>query len=175
MLMPISTSHADYPALLIGNYILGGGPGSRLWDRIREREGLSYGVGSSFSASARDDYARFALNAICNPENIVKVDKAAAEEIERLLKDGLAKDELEKAKQSFLQRQKAQRANDSMLAGLLGSNLFEGRKMDYQAELEKKIAELTPEQVHAAFKKHIDPKRLVIVHAGDFDNKPSDR
>ena len=36
------------------------------------------------------------------------------------------------------------------------------------AEQEKKIAALTPEDVRTAFKKHIDPKKLVIIRAGDF-------
>ncbi len=43
--------------------------------------------------------------------------------------------------------------------------------MDYEADLEKKIEALTPEQVTAALQKHIDPKKLVIVSAGDFETK----
>jgi zinc protease len=40
--------------------------------------------------------------------------------------------------------------------------------MLWEADFEKKIAALTPEQVNAALKRHIDPKKLVIVSAGDF-------
>ena len=42
----------------------------------------------------------------------------------------------------------------------------------YDAELEKKIAALTPDDVLAALKKHFDPRRLVIVIAGDFGKSP---
>jgi zinc protease len=49
--------------------------------------------------------------------------------------------------------------------------LHVGRTFQYYADLEKKIEALTPEQVSAAFKKHIDPKKLVIVQAGDFKAK----
>ena len=42
----------------------------------------------------------------------------------------------------------------------------------YDADLEKKVAALTPDDVHAALKKHFDPKRLVIVIAGDFAKSP---
>ena len=35
-------------------------------------------------------------------------------------------------------------------------------------DLEKRIAALTPEDVKAAFHKVIDPKKLVIIRAGDF-------
>ena len=52
-----------------GNYILGSGPASRLFGRIRGREGLSYGVGSGFGASPRSDGATFTVNAISAPQN----------------------------------------------------------------------------------------------------------
>jgi len=39
------------------------------------------------------------------------------------------------------------------------------------ADLEKRIAELTSEEVMAAMRSHIDPKRLFIVNAGDFSAK----
>jgi len=47
------------------------------------------------------------------------------------------------------------------------------RTMIWQADFEKKIAALTPEQIKAALKRHIDPKKLVIVEAGDF-KKPEE-
>jgi zinc protease len=43
--------------------------------------------------------------------------------------------------------------------------------MAYEAELEKKIQALTPEQVVAALRAHLDPKKLVVVSAGDFETK----
>src|SRR5690606_16648681 len=47
--------HPDYPALVLGNYMLGGGfLNSRLATRIRQQDGLSYGVGSQFNAGALD-------------------------------------------------------------------------------------------------------------------------
>jgi zinc protease len=45
--------------------------------------------------------------------------------------------------------------------------------MTHEAELEKKIEALTPNQIAAAYRKHIDPKKLVIVTAGDFEVKSS--
>ena len=47
----------DYPAMVLANYMLGGEITSRLPDRIRNREGLSYGVNSIFSAPAEGDIA----------------------------------------------------------------------------------------------------------------------
>src|SRR5581483_3165464 len=81
----------DFAALEIANYLFGGGPlSSRLANRVRQQEGLSYGIASQFSADAKDKMASIMLFAICNPTNIDKLDKAIAEETARLLKDGVA-------------------------------------------------------------------------------------
>ena len=58
-----------------------------------------------------------------------------------------------------------------MLAVLLSQDLYVGRTMQFQADLEQKIKALTPEAVNAALRKYIDPKRLSIVTAGDFEKK----
>jgi zinc protease len=103
-----------------------------------------------------------------------RVEKAAREELERLLRDGVTPEELDKAKQGHLQAQKVSRANDTALASLLSNLRHTGRTMAYEADLEKKIEALTPEQIQAALKKHIEPKGLVIVTAGDFEVKAAD-
>jgi len=172
LLFPLRDDDPDYPALLMGNYILGSGAlSSRLGNRIRQQEGLSYSVSSSLSVSSFDQRAGLTIGAICNPQNMGRVEKAAREELERLLRDGVTPEELEKAKQGHLQAQKVSRANDTALAGLLSNLRHIGRTMTYEAELEKKIEALTPEQIQAALKKHIEPKGLVIVTAGDFEAK----
>jgi zinc protease len=172
LLFPLRDDDPDYPALVMGNYILGSGAlSSRLGNRIRQQEGLSYSVSSSLSVSSFDQRAGLTIGAICNPQNMDRVEKAAREELERLLRDGVTAEELDKAKQGHLQAQKVSRANDAALAGLLSNLRHIGRTMSYEAELEKKIEALTPEQIQAALKKHIEPKGLVIVTAGDFETK----
>src|SRR5205823_8928087 len=67
-LLPLTDTSPDYPALTLANYWFGaGGLHSRLPDRLRTKEGLSYTAGSSLSASALDKYGRFRIHAICNP------------------------------------------------------------------------------------------------------------
>ncbi|MBC7857049.1 MAG: insulinase family protein, partial [Pirellulaceae bacterium] len=168
MLLPISDDHPDYPALVLGNFILGAGSlSSRLGDRVRQKEGLSYGVGSSFVASTQDDRANLMLSASCQPQNVGKLETVMKEELDRLLAKGVTAKEVENAKQGYLQQRQVGRSSDQAIASMLSSQLFEGRTMAREEELEKKIAALTPEAISAALKKHIDPKRLVIVTAGD--------
>jgi zinc protease len=161
-------SEDDTP-LEIGNFILGGGTlSSRLGDRIRQKEGLSYGVTSSVSIPSRGDDARFTINAITNPENIDAVEKAAMEELNRFIELGPTEQELADAKKAYLEARKIGRASDGAIAGQLASNLDLGRSMAYVAKEEKQIEQLTPTDVQKAFKKYIDPKKLVIIRAGDF-------
>ena len=161
-------SEEDIP-LEIGNFILGGGTlSSRLGDRIRQKEGLSYGVTSSVAIPSRGDDARFSINAITNPENIDAVEKAAMEELTRFIEQGPTEVELSDAKKAYLESRKIGRASDGAIAGQLASNLDLGRSMTYVAQEEKKIENLTVADVQKAFKKFIDPKKLIIIRAGDF-------
>jgi zinc protease len=171
LLLPMDDADPDYPALLMGNYVLGGGPASRLWLRVREKEGLSYGVFTQYNASARDKRGNWGMWAIYNPQVRDKIDKAFAEEVARLLKEGVTAEELAAASKSFLQERRVGRTSDAALAGLLNESLDLGRTLAHQEGLEKKIAALSAEQVGEALRRHFDLKRLVIVTAGDFEKK----
>jgi zinc protease len=171
-MFPLTDTDPDYPALEIANFLFGGGTlSSRLGNRVRQKEGLSYGVRSQFQADGLDKSARFSMFVICNPTNMSKVDKAIAEELDKLLKEGVQETELAEARESLLKQRQVQRANDMMLAGTLTEELFLGRTFEYDADLEKKIAALKPQDVNAAIRKHFSPEKLVIIHAGDFKKK----
>jgi zinc protease len=162
--------------MLVANYIFGGGSlSSRLGTRVRQQEGLSYSVGSGLGVSSLDPRATLTISAICNPQNIGRLETTIREEIDRLLRDGLTQEELDRAKHGYLQAQKVRRTTDAALAGLLSELSYTGRTMEYQADLERKIEALTCEQVSAAAKKYLNPKDLVIVTAGDFTKTASGR
>jgi zinc protease len=166
---PLTEGDPDYAALRLGNYMLGGGTlSSRLGYRIREKEGLSYGVTSQFAADRQDPVATFTVNAITNPVNIDRVDKAVAEELAKFITEGPSASELADAQKAFVESQKVGRTGDAAIAGQIVSHLHLGRTFAYEAEQEKRIEALTPEAVRAAFQKHVDPKKLVIIRAGDF-------
>jgi len=159
----------DYPALVLGNYILGGGIlNSRLSTRIRQKEGLSYGVGSSLSAGSLDRNGGFSANAIYAPQNAVKVETAFKEEIARALKDGFTAEEVATAKSGYLQSRQLSRSQDQELVNRLLSNLFLNRTFAWDADFEKKISAVTPDQILEAMRRYIDPARLTIIKAGDF-------
>src|SRR5262249_22599542 len=139
---------------------------SRLGTRVRQKEGLTYGITSILSASSLDPRCTFTVGAICNPRNIDRVEKASQEEVERLLRDGGSKEELDQARQGWLQSRKVSRSSNRTLANQLSSLRYTDRTMSWERDLEQKVEALSPEQVEAVLRKYIDPKKLIIVTAG---------
>ncbi|KAA3650135.1 MAG: insulinase family protein, partial [Proteobacteria bacterium] len=168
MALPMSDEHEDYAAMLMANQMFGGGfISSRLANRLRQQDGLSYGAGSSFNAGSFDPVATFVAYAICAPENLPKVEQGFNEELQKVLDEGFTAEELVDAKKAVLQNNVLDRAKDARLAGTLQSNIDLERSMQWQKNLEQKIVDLTVAEVNAAFKKHIVPEKLSIVKAGD--------
>lgn len=172
-MQPIQMKDSDpnFPAMALANYMLGGGSGlsSRLMDRIRQKEGLSYGVGSQFSAPPIDDAATFFAYAIYAPENRDKVESAFIEEIEKMLKDGFTEKEISEAKKSYAESNKVDRSQDNRLVGTLNGNLFLDRTMAWEKEFETKIQNLSKEDILNAVRKIIDVNKMAMVKAGDFE------
>ena len=164
----IRDTDPDYPALVLANYIMGQGINSRLFQRIRGREGLSYGVGSSFSVAPEEDNGSFVATAISAPENTPKVEAAFRDELSKILKDGFSDAELSAAKTSWLQAQQISRAQDRELVGRVANQLHYGRAMEWDADLATKVQALTNQQIRGALQRHIDLPAMTFMKGGDF-------
>ncbi len=159
----------DYPALYVGNYMLGGGfLNSRLATRIRQKEGLSYGVGSRFNTNSLDENSSFLAQAIYAPQNATKLEAAFKDEISKATSEGFTKEEVADAKKGLLLDAQRRRASDPGLAGALTNDLFLGRTFQWDADFESKVNAVTAEQVNAAMKKYITADKISIFKAGDF-------
>ena len=120
MNLKMRDDHPDYPALVMANYLLGGGfLNSRLAVRIRQKEGLSYHVHSSLSAGSIDESGAFNVLAIHAPQNGAKLEAAFREELARALKAGFTPEEIAAAKSGLMQTRQLQRAQDNSLASTL--------------------------------------------------------
>jgi zinc protease len=153
---------------MLANYIFGeGGLKSRLMDRIRQQDGLSYGGGSQLLAGDLDRAGMFGIGAIAAPQNLRKLEAAVREELARALKTGFSAAELAGAKSGLLQQRVQNRAEDSVLASGWAAYLYRGKTFDWSREFEQKLAAVTLPQLNAAFRKAIDPSKLSVVMAGD--------
>jgi len=161
--------NADYPAMLIGNYILGGGGlKSRIADRIRQKDGLSYGAGSQFDAGVLDANAYLFGYAITAPENAAKVENAFREEIARILKDGVTEAEVADAVAGLLKARESRRNDDGGVASSLADQAFYGFTMQRVIDLEANIKKLDVAKVNAALRAYVKPESVSFFAAGDF-------
>jgi zinc protease len=166
--LDLNIDDPDYPALMLADYIFGGGGlKSRLMDRIRQKEGLSYGGGSNLAAGDLDRAGSFSISAIAAPQNLAKVDVAVKQELERVLKDGFTAAELAGARSGLMQQRTQARAEDGALASGWTSYLYRGKTYEWSAQFEARLMAVTLPQLNAAFRKAIDPAKMSVVIAGD--------
>jgi len=166
--LPVSDRHPDYAALSLANYIFGETESSRLWARIRETEGLSYGVRSVLDWSSIDDNTGWTVTAIFAPANQPKVEAALKEEVARSLKDGFTQQEMDQGRTGWLNSRRLARAQDAAVARALVQNLYLDRRFAFSQQVDDAMARLTLEQLNAAWRKYIQPDRLVLAWGGDF-------
>jgi zinc protease len=168
MRIKLNESDADYPAMLLANYMFGGSITARMPNRIRNREGLSYGASSRFTAPADGDAALFSATVSCNPVNMPKVEASFVDELKRTVREGFTQGEVSEAKRAYADARKVSRSQEGALVGLIASHEQLGRTLLYDEQQDARIQALTLGQINTAFRKYMDPAGVTIVKAGDF-------
>ena len=164
----MSQNDPDYPAMVLASYMFGEPITSRISDRIRNREGLSYGANARITVPAEGDAAMLSGTVSLNPAVGPKVEASFVDELKKVYDSGFTAAELTAAKKAYLDSRMVGRSTDGALLALMTSHEQLDRPYKWDSDLEAKIQALTVEQVNAAFRKHIDPAALSIVKAGDF-------
>src|SRR5439155_13198923 len=115
--LALNDADPDYAPLLVANYIFGGGGGlsNRLMDRVRQRDGISYGTSSSLTVRTHDRASAWQIGGLVAPQNSARFEQAVREELDRMLKDGFAQKELDDARNGLLQERLVNRSDDGAL------------------------------------------------------------
>lgn len=165
----LNPQHPDYHAAYIANQIFGGsGFASRLMQRIRVKEGYSYGTGSGLGLQYDEERGMFYMSAIAAPENMKLVVEAYKEEVQKVLDNGFSEKEVKDAIDGALKSQRVTWSNESYIARMLNGNKKMDRDIRWFKEYQDKLQQLNVEQVNAAFAKHIARKDLNVFAAGDW-------
>ncbi len=168
MSLPLNDRHPDYAAFMLANHLFGAGGDSRLWNRIREKDGLSYSVYSSVQWNPVDENSEWAAMAIFAPQNRSKVERAFKEELDLALKGGFTEKELVAGKKSLLNFRQLSRAQDARIAAGWVSNLNLARTYADSARVDAEISALSLDRVNEVFRRYIQPEALLTGLAGDF-------
>jgi len=165
--LAVQDSDSDYPALYLANFLLGNSETSRLWLRVRVREGLSYNVRSTLSVSSFEPSATWSLYAIYAPENRSRLEAAIQEELGRVLQDGFSESEVAAGIEALLNYRQLARAQDRVLADVWLSYLDLDRSFAWSAELDHTLQALDAEAVNRVLRKYLRPEAFSIAVAAD--------
>lgn len=160
-LLPLSMESPDYPALRLAVEALGGNSDSRIWRRLRERDGLAYGAGASLDNDSPDPRSTLTLYASAATARAGDALAALQDELARALRDGLTADEIERARRSWLESRKTLLRSEAGYAGLLAQGLLHGRDPAWLAGFEARMARVTAYEANAALRRYLQPARVV--------------
>ncbi|VTS01211.1 M16 family metallopeptidase [Tuwongella immobilis] len=167
----IARNDPDYFKLLVMDNVLGTGPGftDRLSASLRDRQGLAYTVTAQITGTASDGPGVFQGYIGTFPDKLATVKAGFLTEINRIRDELPDEAEVENAKKYLLGTLAFRTATNQMIAGqLLGFERF-GLGLDYLERYRKEVAAVTPMNVQAMAKKHLQPGRLVLTACGPVD------
>lgn len=156
----------DVPALAVMNEILGGGFGSRLFQKVRTELGLAYAVGGGFGFSY-DHPATFRVEVLTKSASTVDATKAALGELEGLDTKPFTETELKRAKDDILNSFLFRYDTKEKVLDERERLEFYGYPADYLETYEAALKNVTLDQVTAVAKKYIHPDKLAILVVGN--------
>ncbi|MDD4968448.1 MAG: pitrilysin family protein [Paludibacter sp.] len=171
--LKIGENHPDYPAVDIANEMLGGGAflSSRIPQRLREAEGMSYGAGTWVSGNHFDQTGNWGIYAFFNPTFKAKMEGAIKEEIQKAIDKGFTKEEFDSSLKSWLQGRQTNLSMDNFLSYQFIQYLEQDKTFKDYSDYENKVKALDVNKVNATLKKYFDMNKFVLIYAGDFTKK----
>ncbi len=165
-----SKADSDWPARLVANFIMGGDFSSRLNNRLRVQDGLTYGAFSFFSnGMAQGPWAAMVQ---VNPANIDAAVNATNEELTRIASEGVSAEELALAQSYLTGNFPVRLSTNGAVASVLSDSVYLGKGVGYIQDYEAIINAVTLEQVNAAASQFMDPAGLALVVCGSLVNNP---
>lgn len=167
----VSRHHPDYEALQVMNYILGGGGfSSRLMERLRNREGLVYGVYSAFVAGREGGDFRAVLQT--RNDAVERAREIVREEIRRMRSERPSESEVDDAIRYLTGSFPLQLDSNREVADLLGTIAVYDLGLDYPRRYLQRIRAVTADDVLRVAREHLHPDRLVEVVVTAADTNP---
>ena len=162
----IDREHKDYYALMLGVYILGGNFSARLMQTVRDKQGLTYGIGSSISGVSFGADGYWSIWGTFAPDIIKKGIVATKEQVDLWFKKGVTEEELSAKKTTISGSYKVSMDSTAGLAAKILSNAEQGRTLSYLDDYPKIIESVSLSDVNMAIQKYVNPNKLYMVSAG---------
>jgi zinc protease len=167
----ITRKDPDFHKLLVMDYVLGTGPGftDRLSAKLRDRKGLAYTVSANISSSAGDEPGVFTCYIGTEPMKFAEAKGLILEELKKIRAEKPTEEEVEGAKNYLVRNLPFDYITLERIAGQLLTVERFGLGFDYVDKYRKAVEAVTPEDIQAVAKKHLDPEHMFLVAAGAVD------
>ena len=157
----------DFVPCILANSALGQSSlTSRLGVRVRDVEGLTYGIHSSFTAGKVP--GPFMVSLTVKPESRDAAVASTLDEIARFRKQGMTRAELAHEKSSRIGKFQVDLASNAGIADAIDAALYYDFGVSYLDEYAATVAAVTREQANEAFRHRVDPALFTIASAGSF-------
>ncbi|MEH2142743.1 M16 family metallopeptidase [Nostoc sp.] len=154
-----------FHAALVLNQILGGDTlSSRLGEEVRDRQGLSYGIYSSFQAGK--NAGTFLIEMQTSPEDSTKAIASTRQILQQIHQQGVTALEVETAKRTLISNYNVSLANPEELTDKILMNEVYGLDKVELHSFTDKIQKVTLDQVNQAARELLHPDQIVVVTAG---------
>jgi zinc protease len=155
----------DTLALRVGSAILGSGFTGRLMATVRDKEGLTYGIGAGVTNDTFTD-GEWRISATFAPSLLEKGVASTKRELTAWIEKGVTADELARRKSNLAGSFQVGLATTDGLAGALLAAINRGLDPSWLDEYPKRVEALTLAQVNAAIKQHLNPAKMTLVEVG---------
>jgi zinc protease len=152
---------------ILGEYALGG----RLGESIREQQGMAYYVFSSLEANLMP--GPLVVRAGVSPANVSKAVASIDTELRKLADSGPTEQEVAESRQYLIGSVPRTLETNMGIATYLQTAEFFGLGLDYDVRMPDLLRAVTPEQIHEAARRAINPDRATVVVAGPFEGNLS--
>jgi len=165
----------DYFALQVMNDILSGGFSGRLFRNVRSEQGLAYAVFGIYSAN----YAYpgiFYVGCMTKSESTIQAVLSLLHEVERMKTDDITEEELNLAKESFLNSFVFNFDTRGEIIGRQMTYEYYGFPTDFLEKTKTEVEQVTVEDVQRVARKYLQPDKvriLVVGNDSDFDEPVS--
>jgi len=160
-------SDPDYQALRLGTAILGSGFTGRLMANVRDKEGLTYGVGAALQNDMFND-GDWRIVATFAPGLLDKGIASTQRQLKLWFDAGATPSEISARKSNLIGSFKVDLATTGGMAGALLAAVNRGYDVTWLDEFPAKVNALSNDQVNGAIKKYLKPETMVMVKAGTF-------
>jgi zinc protease len=158
----IDRKNPDYYAVVVMNYILGGGGfSSRLMTEIRDNQGLAYSIHSHFAAGAYP--GSFTVSLQTKNETAQQAIDGITTEIRRIRENPVSPQELQEAKDFLIGSFPLRMDTTAKIANLLTQVEYFNLGLDYFELYPKLIAAITRADVQRVAQKYLDLNQIALV------------